>query len=261
VVAASDVDRTGRSVVEESAGGPAVLRPDARAAGRSWPVRVLLALPTFGLLFGLVTGVIGLGVLLAIDASSTVSSSVATSALLVSFAVGLIPGVLFGTRLWSGQTRPTGFHLIVGELGAQWVCQDRGAVTSTAARYDGEEAWVHDMTRHVRAGQTMARTEALSVCDATGVVKRPTVVADGWMISAVMPVALRARAAARVPIVKERLGRGESVRFWFIGENPAPLVLHADRIEFRGTSLPRSGLTTEVVQGTGIRCVSTVVAW
>jgi hypothetical protein len=51
------------------------------------------------------------------------------------------------------------------------------------------------------------------------------------------------------------------VRFWFIGENPAPLVLHADRIEFRGTSLPRSGLTTEVVQGTGIRCVSTVVAW
>lgn len=123
-----------------------MLRPDARAAGRSWPVRVLLALPTFGLLFGLVTGVIGLGVLLAIDASSTVSSSVATSALLVSFAVGLIPGVLFGTRLWSGQTRPTGFHLIVGELGAQWVCQDRGAVTSTAARYDGEEAWVHDMT-------------------------------------------------------------------------------------------------------------------
>lgn len=184
-----------------------------QAAGRSLGARIFV-----GGLLGFVLGVVAFFVAVL----STGSFDVAVVAGLV---LGLV-GVALGARPGGGGGGPDGVNLLVGERGFQIAA---GTGQPDVETYDSEHAVSLLLTRRVTTG---ALREALFVHDASGAFLAP--VLDGLPgLRSVAWMLLERRAAARVPIERERLSRGSATRFHYEEPGGQRYQLELDSTQLR----------------------------
>jgi hypothetical protein len=208
----------------------------------SWSRTLVSAVPigVFGAIGAVILVSVFVNVLGLNAAVRPIEKPVVGLAVLLGFAAGWVLGMKFTFFL---SNKRTGSNVLVGEQGVQRTRSQKGTIARDVIQYEDDSAWAEGTTQFIFNGISDGVLYRLACINAEGQVVFQTAVHDGRRnpnsrVLATWEKASELRVASRLPRVRERLARGDSIRFPILtnGEIMSEGTLFFDSLRPRPTS-------------------------